>query len=128
MASETSREENERQGRRRKTFSFLSIFFDNRFRSKKKKKKKEEKFLNRKDRSSRSLDISICYRGPTGIGETDFKSEKMGSNATKAFTRLALPTTGSFKANCPQRGCKLPLSADVYAHALSSNPGLLRAC
>ena len=111
----------------------LSLFFRYFLRivleTKKKKKKKKKNFrTGRKDRSSRSLDISICYRGPTGIGETDFKSEKMGSNATKAFTRLALPTTGSFKANCPQRGCKLPLSADVYAHALSSNPGLLRAC
>lgn len=25
----------------------------------------------------------------------------------------------SFKANCPQRGCKLPLSLDVYARTLS---------
>lgn len=92
-------------------------------------KKKKNRRRERKEGSFvTKVDISIRYRGPTGIGETDFKSEKMGSNATKAFTRLALPTTGSFKANCPQRGCKLPLSADVYAHALSSNPGLLRAC
>lgn len=27
-----------------------------------------------------------------------------------------------FKANCPQRGCKQPLSVDVYAHALSNHP------
>lgn len=106
MASETSRRENRSRGKKKK---------------KRRRERKEGSFVTK-------VDISIRYRGPTGIGETDFKSEKMGSNATKAFTRLALPTTGSFKANCPQRGCKLPLSADVYAHALSSNPGLLRAC
>lgn len=44
------------------------------------------------------------------------------ANATKAFTHL---TPNSFKANCPQRGCKLPLSADVYAHALSVAPDYL---
>lgn len=50
--------------------------------------------------------------------------EDGSDETTKAFTRL---TPNSFKANCPQRGCKLPLSADVYAHALSGSPRLLRA-
>lgn len=52
------------------------------------------------------------------------KAGKDETNATKAFTCL---TPNSFKANCPQRGCKLPLSADVYAHALSGSPWLSRA-
>jgi len=53
------------------------------------------------------------------------KARQDGTNeTTKAFTRL---TPNSFEANCPQRGCKLPLSADVYAHALSASPRLPRA-
>lgn len=75
---------------REKSFFFFDIFFP----------KKKNHFLERKKIIFEREGKIVCHGGDgyfdllsrrTDVGETDFKSEKMGSNATKGFTRLALP-------------------------------------
>lgn len=112
---------------REKSFFFFDIFFQ--------KKKiifsnEKKSFSNERERSfvTVEMDISICYRGGPTSAKLISKARRWDPTQQKALHVSPSPTTGSFKANCPQRGCKLPLSADVYAHALSSNPELLRAC